>query len=179
MRLPTLQGQAGSAVCYHPPAAHAAVVRPRPPHGRHPDDRTPRQIPIVVLAVVPYRLQQPAQRLHQGASMTSVPAQPPIRPIAYYWRDHTAQVTRALRPEDVTAVYADTAPNEPVVEHAIEMSGGGMHIRYDDPEIERIFPLADWIKSQQRFGGHVWRRTVIVVEDWTEVPASPSTPEEQ
>jgi hypothetical protein len=59
-----------------------------------------------------------------------------------------------------------------VVEHAIEMSGGGMHIRYDHPDIERIFPLADWIKSQQRFGGKVWRRTVIVVEDWHEVAAA-------
>lgn len=59
-----------------------------------------------------------------------------------------------------------------VVEHAIEMSGGGMHVHYDHPDIERIFPLADWIKSQQRFGGKVWRRTVIVVDDWQEVPTA-------
>jgi hypothetical protein len=58
---------------------------------------------------------------------------------------------------------------EPIVEHAIEMSGGGMHIRNGDPEIDRIFPLADWVESHQRFGGKVWSRTVIVVEDWHEV----------
>ncbi len=62
--------------------------------------------------------------------------------------------------------------DEPVVEHAIQMSGGGMHVRNQDPEIERIFPLADWIVSHQRFGGKVYRRTVIVVEDWTEVPVT-------
>jgi hypothetical protein len=66
---------------------------------------------------------------------------------------------------------------EPIVEHAIQMSGGGMHIRYDDPEIERIFPLADWIRSNQRFGGKVYRRRVVVVEDWTEV--GPWEPAEQ
>lgn len=67
----------------------------------------------------------------------------------------------------------DTCPPivKPVVEHAIQMSGGGMHIRSDDPEIERIYPLAEWIPAQQRFGGKVWHRTVIVVEDWTEVEA--------
>lgn len=65
-------------------------------------------------------------------------------------------------PEGAVIEWAD---GEPVVEHAIEMSGGGMHIRNDDAEIDRIWPLADWIKSHQRFGGHVWRRTVRVIED--------------
>lgn len=59
---------------------------------------------------------------------------------------------------------------EQVVEHAIQMSSGAMQVRFDDPEIERIFPLADWIKSEQRFGGKVYRRVVVVVEDWEEVP---------
>lgn len=59
---------------------------------------------------------------------------------------------------------------EPIVEHAIMMSGGGMQVRNGDPEIEDIFPLAKWIPAQQRFGGKVYRRTVIVVEDWEEVP---------
>lgn len=58
---------------------------------------------------------------------------------------------------------------EPIVEHAILMSDGGMQVRSDDPEIEDIFPLAKWIEVQQRFGGKVYTRKVIVVEDWTEV----------
>ncbi len=67
---------------------------------------------------------------------------------------------------------SDTPPlaAEHVVEHAIQMSGGGMYVRYDHPDIEWIFPLADWIKSEQRFKGKVWRRVVVVVEDWEEVP---------
>lgn len=62
---------------------------------------------------------------------------------------------------------------EPVVEHAVQMSGGGMQVRSGGAHIERIYPLADWIPAQQRFGGKVYRRTIIVVEDWTEVPPSP------
>lgn len=60
--------------------------------------------------------------------------------------------------------------SDPVVEHAIMMSGGGMQIRSDDPEIEAEYPLARWIPNQQKFGGTVYRRTVTVVEDWQEVP---------
>ena len=56
-----------------------------------------------------------------------------------------------------------------IIEYATQMSGGGMHIRWDDPEMERIYPLAEWIPAQQRFGGKVYRRRVIVVEDWEEV----------
>lgn len=56
---------------------------------------------------------------------------------------------------------------EPIVEHAVMMSGGGMHVRNAHPAVERIFPLAEWMS--QRFGGKVYRRTVIVVEDWHEV----------
>ncbi len=58
---------------------------------------------------------------------------------------------------------------EHVVEHATRMSGGGMHVRNAHPEIDRILPLDDWIKSEQRFGGVVYRRVVVVVEDWEEV----------
>jgi len=62
------------------------------------------------------------------------------------------------------------ADGEPVVEYAILMSGGGMHVRPEDPEIEAVYPLEKWIPNQQRFGGRVYRRTVVVVEDWEEVP---------
>jgi hypothetical protein len=59
---------------------------------------------------------------------------------------------------------------ENIVEHATRMSGGGMHVRPDDPDLERIFPLAEWIVAKQRDGGKVYRRVVRVVEDWIEVP---------
>lgn len=61
-------------------------------------------------------------------------------------------------------------PQQPVVEHAILMSGGSMQVRPGDPETERIYPLARWIEHHQRFGGKVYTRTVIIVEDWREVP---------
>lgn len=60
---------------------------------------------------------------------------------------------------------------QPVVEHAILMSGGSMQVRPDDPGMERIDPLARWTERHQRHGGKVYTRTVIVVEDWHEVSA--------
>lgn len=44
-----------------------------------------------------------------------------------------------------------------------------MMVRPDGPEIELIYPLADWIAGERRMGARVYRRTVIVVEDWQEV----------
>lgn len=63
-----------------------------------------------------------------------------------------------------------TPPGESTTEHAVRMSGGGMHVRTSDPEVERIYPLAEWIATRQRDGDKIFRRRVIVVEDWTEVP---------
>lgn len=63
-----------------------------------------------------------------------------------------------------------TPPSETVVEHAIGVTDGSKQVRPNDPQIDRIWPLADWIPAHQRFGGKVYRRRVIVVEDWSEVP---------
>lgn len=60
-------------------------------------------------------------------------------------------------------------PSTPVVEHAIRMTSGAMQVRNDHPLINHIYPLAQWIEHEQRDGGKVYRRTVIVVEDWEEV----------
>lgn len=57
--------------------------------------------------------------------------------------------------------------DQPIVEHAILMSSGAMQVR--NPMADRIYPLAEWIEHERRDGGKVYRRTVIVVEDWTEV----------
>jgi hypothetical protein len=64
---------------------------------------------------------------------------------------------------------ASAGAPEHVTEHAVRMSSGAMTVRYDHPDIDRIFPLAEWIRSEQRFGGRVWRRRIIVVDDWEEV----------
>lgn len=70
---------------------------------------------------------------------------------------------------DVLQAIMRLKVREPITEHAIRMSGGGMQIRNGGPHVEKIFPLAEWIESEQRYGGRVWRRTVIVVDDWREV----------
>ena len=64
---------------------------------------------------------------------------------------------------------SDDLENPGKVEYGILMSGGGYQIRWDDPECERIYPTAEWIAAQKRNGGHVFRRRVIVVEDWAEL----------
>lgn len=60
-------------------------------------------------------------------------------------------------------------PEEQVVEYAILMSGGSMQIRPDHPDLERVYPLAEWIDHRRRHGGRVYTRTVTVVADWQEV----------
>lgn len=60
--------------------------------------------------------------------------------------------------------------NEPTLtEYGQLMTDGGFHTRNPHPEIERVYPVVDWIKHGTRFGGRVFRRRVIVVEGWTEV----------
>lgn len=56
-----------------------------------------------------------------------------------------------------------------VVEHAILYSGGSMLVRPVGPDIDEIFPLADWIRAGRMNGGHVFTRVVEVIEDWREV----------
>ena len=63
--------------------------------------------------------------------------------------------------------------SEPVTEYGLLMSGGGFQVRWNDPEIEDIYPTPRWIENTIRTGGHVRRRRVIVVDDWTEVQAAP------
>jgi hypothetical protein len=62
-----------------------------------------------------------------------------------------------------------------VVEHAVRFKSGDWKIRYDDPEIERIYPLEEWIEHNTRDGGIVGRRTVIVLQDWARVPEPHTT----
>jgi hypothetical protein len=50
-----------------------------------------------------------------------------------------------------------------ITEHAIQMSGGGFHVRNSEPYIERVYPLAEWIVNEQKHG-KVWRSKIVVVE---------------
>lgn len=69
--------------------------------------------------------------------------------------------------------HEDEAPGEPapasVVEYGGLMSGGGVNVWPDDPELLDIYPLAKRIEHGKRHGGHVMRRRVIVIDDWEEL----------
>lgn len=57
-----------------------------------------------------------------------------------------------------------------VTEYGVLMSGGGYRLLDDSPEVERVAPLAARIGAEIRGNGnHVFRRRVIVIEDWAEV----------
>ena len=90
--------------------------------------------------------------------------------------------SREVEPDRLARAALEAASpllaGEPVTEHAHEMSGGGYHVWNTEPYIEEIYPLARKIKAGQRFGGKVYRRRVIVVEDWTEVAPVPPEGEE-
>lgn len=54
-----------------------------------------------------------------------------------------------------------------ITEHAVLYAGGSMLVRPQFPELEDIFPLEKWIVAEQKSGAKVYRRRVIVVDDWT------------
>ncbi len=57
-----------------------------------------------------------------------------------------------------------------VVEHGQLYASGAVLVRDNSPAVERVYPLTEWIEHNQRHGGVVLRRRVIVVERWHEVP---------
>lgn len=70
-----------------------------------------------------------------------------------------------------------------ITEHALRLAGGGMQVRNPHPDIERVYPLTEWVKDEQRNGSEVYRRRIVVVEDWAKaeeprvLPAPPPLPE--
>lgn len=68
---------------------------------------------------------------------------------------------------DAAATGLADGPGERVVEHALRMASGSMQVRPTDPEIERVYPLVEWLANHQAWGA-VYTRTVIVVDDWHE-----------
>lgn len=72
---------------------------------------------------------------------------------------------------DVLAREVELAsPGACVTEHAREMTGSHWLLRRDEPLTEKVYPLAAWIAQGQENGGKVYRRRIIVVADWEEVP---------
>lgn len=61
------------------------------------------------------------------------------------------------------------AAGEAVTEYA-QLDGNGVFLVWDSgPDAERRFPLAKRIRSARSAGGLIFRRRMIVVEDWEEV----------
>ncbi|WP_154697028.1 hypothetical protein [Lentzea guizhouensis] len=56
-----------------------------------------------------------------------------------------------------------------LTEHALRLASGGMQVRNPHPDIERVYPLAEWIRDELQNGSKVYRRRVVVLENWTAV----------
>jgi len=60
--------------------------------------------------------------------------------------------------------------DEPMTEYALGMAGGDMTVRSPRPDhLERRYPVAKWIRNEQQNGGKIYRRRIVVIEDWAEV----------
>lgn len=59
--------------------------------------------------------------------------------------------------------------DEPVEEVAIAYSGGSWLVRSNDPELEKVYPTEQYVEHAKGNGMSVFRRRIIVVEDWMPV----------
>lgn len=73
-----------------------------------------------------------------------------------------------LVPEAVTAAVANGWLVGIRAEYGVRMAGGEFRTLTTTPRLEEIYPLAERIVDARRDHGKVYRRRVIVVEDWTE-----------
>jgi prevent-host-death family protein len=82
-------------------------------------------------------------------------------------RGERVVITRYKTP---TAVVVPVAEAGPVVTEYGQVRKSGDCVVWDTaPYIEAAYPLAKRIENTRRDDGKVYRRRVIVVEDWTEV----------
>lgn len=58
-----------------------------------------------------------------------------------------------------------------LTEYALRRGEGTMNIRTAGGT-ELLYPAEQWFWDQQALGARVFRRRVVVVEDWAEVPIS-------
>jgi hypothetical protein len=85
---------------------------------------------------------------------------------------------KARDPKALDAMQAEAHAGTVLVEFGQLLSGGGMQVFPDDANIEAIYPLGKRIFHTMRYGGEVYRRRVIVVEEWTRVDESDPTVQE-
>lgn len=74
-----------------------------------------------------------------------------------------ALITRGGKP----AALIVPLTGDPVIEHATRMGSGTMQVRPND--IDRVVPLADWMEVCRSSSAVVFRRQIVVLDDWTEV----------
>jgi hypothetical protein len=82
-------------------------------------------------------------------------------------RAETDKMMRAKLAEVEAAVRAKMGAV--VTEYGQIRKSGDAVVWDTEPYIEEVRPLAKRIENTLRMGGEVYRRRVIVVEDWTEV----------
>jgi hypothetical protein len=69
-------------------------------------------------------------------------------------------------------VEQEPAAGEVVTEYGLAHKGGDWTVWNTAPHLEAAWPLAKRIEDYRRYqGAKVYRRRVIVVEDWAEVDA--------
>lgn len=87
-----------------------------------------------------------------------------------YTAGHLADVIideRAFAGVDVAETDAATGVAD---EYGTRLTSGGYQTWNTEPRILERYPLAERIELERRHG-KVWRRRIIVVEDWAELPA--------
>lgn len=70
--------------------------------------------------------------------------------------------------EDSTAAQPDSTVVHPVTEYGVVTPGGTIRIRnaLHNPEVDRIYPLTDWLAGLAADGQVTFQRTILVIDDW-------------
>lgn len=61
-----------------------------------------------------------------------------------------------------------TITGEPVTEYSLKMLNT-MQVLPSDTEVEKVYPVAKHLRHSMKYGGQVFRRRLVVIEDWTPV----------
>lgn len=88
------------------------------------------------------------------------------------WFDSGDYSEDQARAEIAKYEHARRTDGEPeaVTEYGTVMSGGGVHIRPNNPVVDRAAPLAQWIDAERNINRtRVVRRRIIVLDEWEEV----------
>ena len=59
-----------------------------------------------------------------------------------------------------------TAWFEKKTEYGVQLKNGGFTIRSEDVWVQRMLPLSKWIEDEQRHGGRVHKREIIIAQTW-------------